>query len=887
VVRVFFLLTSPFFFPWQVPASSRVGFVKKALQDKEGIPPEQQTFSFGTTELTDDDATLDRLGIKEGSTINWRLRLAGGPAPQVKMAAPAGPYPFRRPAGPVPARPLCANTEALRDVVDCYAEGEVLSYRQLSTFAAGFWVVSLPNRPQRNNAIVKTLSRETVQRQSIFEGAVSKSDLVKFLAEEAARSDDDKEKIRLGLQRHGYELSADVDKCYERETPLRGVIDFDALWLRELSGKKDVKMSEFCMEVGNCMHHFHACPSPEVLALLDTSQQNGWKANVKRWAEEEDAERLAKVLYSGKETLSETGLAVARAVFDRFDRDHDGVLNMAEAAAACFFIRDSFFSDWERAAPITPEKFATFFVKEGYDQTAFKKYLRSLGADERCDIGALRFPDDLSLSAYLNSKLDVPQSRTSVLHTLKSLVEKTTIPPVVLDKLRSLSADIKGAPEFLLSLEYRNGGAPGIADGAHALRVVEMALQFFDWGVMIVHGQKRVEPPHVARVDEQLAAFVREHPGALEEAIEKLRLLPDGALPTPGPEIIRRVGVEPPRDDKYPDFLFRTARAMLSASPRLALWALDALLPKNKLGSPSFSLVKAAYVVNPAHLQPILARVREVPHVHDWLAAYCKDEPLGDVLGSDKQLAESSGLEVAMQLGTYLQVDFGQVNAHFAAHGMCKGPQDSIGDCIVSDAKTLVKLGVSRRVLADRMTALLELARFQELSHTLAQPMTGEITPVRQAAWDSLRKSYAESREKIKQQLRFDPEDRQQCANFPVVVVKCGTMGHHEDVLHPHSACRMQSYYLPGTGGSSEVVFINRKLIAAGKEAEWTVEATTKKLRDRLNSKVAHVWENDAAVVYCSDMAPYLIRAACCFEAPGVRYRIDPAKIVSVLKPIL
>lgn len=55
-----------------VPANSRIGFVKNALQDKEGIPPQQQRFTFGATELTDDDMTLELAGIKVGLLL-WFL----------------------------------------------------------------------------------------------------------------------------------------------------------------------------------------------------------------------------------------------------------------------------------------------------------------------------------------------------------------------------------------------------------------------------------------------------------------------------------------------------------------------------------------------------------------------------------------------------------------------------------------------------------------------------------------------------------------------------------------------------------------------------------------------------------------------------------------------
>lgn len=637
------------------------------------------------------------------------------------------------------------------------------------------------------------------------------------------------------------------------------------------------------------MHRFHLCPSDKVLALLDTSQQNSWKAAVKRWAEEDDAERLGKTLFSGKATLSDKGREVVREVFKRFDADNDGLLSMTEAATACFFIRGSFLVDWERAVPISPEKFETFFIREGYDQTELKKFLRSLGADERCDTASFKWPSNLTLSGFLLAKLNgtPPHAQASALHTMKSLVDKLQLPNDVLDKLRQLAPTTAGADEFLLSLAYRSGTQPEITDAAQALKVLNMAFSFLDWGNLMVVGQKYSEPAHVIRLDEQLTAFVQSHPGALEGAIETLRLGPDGTLPAPGPSIISRMGIAKPQGDKYPDFLFRTTTAMLSTSPRLALWALDVLLPKSKLLHNTFKMLKSAVDLNPAYLELVLARVKDIPHVRDWLKAYCKNEPLGDILGSDEQLAGMSGTELTVQLASYLQLPVDQVNAHFASHGICQNASDSVGNCIVADAKTLVQHGVPRHRLADRIDALLAWAHFQELARILAQKMTGEVTPTRLAAREQLERSHTECRAKVQQQLKFDPADTVAAAAFPLTFVRCSTMGHHNDVFHPHSCCSMQSYYLPGTGGSSEIAIINKALIAPGKEAEWTVPAVTKKLSERLNSKAPHLWETDPAVVYGSDMAPYLIRTACCFETPGVRYRIDPAKLISVLKPIL
>jgi len=273
-------------------------------------------------------------------------------------------------------------------------------------------------------------------------------------------------------------------------------------------------------------------------------------------------------------------------------------------------------------------------------------------------------------------------------------------------------------------------------------------------------------------------------------------------------------------------------------------------------------------------------REKGLPDMLDYIKAEALCIPYPDILPQDDVLVNLSPMEICKRLSNYTRVPLEKIDNHFSSRNYISSTE-IIGNVILNDIQTVngLKIPGGRHTLAKKLEALIELGKYREHQNMMKK------FPVRNPNPDPVIMAKAEEalnrkRERVRKELGYDIDNIP--ADFPIRLVSVGTMGHHQDAFHP--SVENQSYYLKGdmVGGSSEIMILNKNLLTPEVDKTWDEEAMQKALSSQLNDRL-HKWTTEPGIMYMSDMAPYLIRVAGCFEGLYMRYRVDPKKLWNII----
>ncbi len=266
----------------------------------------------------------------------------------------------------------------------------------------------------------------------------------------------------------------------------------------------------------------------------------------------------------------------------------------------------------------------------------------------------------------------------------------------------------------------------------------------------------------------------------------------------------------------------------------------------------------------------------------DYIEVNMFEKPFPSILPDELTLSQMSIDEINQVISSYCGINLEYLDDYFFKNGIIAKGQ-SIGSVISEDARVLASLKVNRTEVAEKLIAILDLYDAWKMHESIE---CEKILELPDKEWIEASQKIIDIKiKRIKTYLNLDPFNLPE--NFSYRVVKLYTSGHHQDVFHPTSA--LSSYYLDSdyVGGSAECLLINDKLVSDVHKSEvskWTEIDMENVLAEKLNSRYRPDCAEWDGIIYCSDMNPYLIRVACCFEGEGIKYRVDPLKLYKFLE---
>ncbi len=803
-------------------------------------------------------------------------------------------------------------------------EDDILEPKETFCFLQGFFG---PGHTTGHVGLVKQLYKDpkyeakdiTEIREgsfTTFRGNIPIKGMVKFCEDRIAQSKDYQEKAIDGLIAHGYEMDENSDTMVLKEAnPAHET--YQTLNLRVIqmfyNDPLDPYVMTWEMDVGNNMAEFKIRPNEEVLELKEKIR--GYENSTAYWDNTEAGwelkEKLAQIeCFKGK-TWNPKFTRAVKEIFNRYDIDGDSKLNRDEMKLYCAVFEGRFGHSYILERRMNHNTLELIFheaLANDYEFQSLKKFVLWHGYDTDLNLKkgvnkkktltlealVTRLLKDIELKKRKGINFELELLSDIVLYSLDHDDEDSLIWKPRKDVLQEIAKALS-LPDLQNIFELKRGEHQNPTSPEEAIQLLILMFRYVREDIT----QSEIKKTSFIRNAEEIVGnYVKNNLSMFvdyltsQKTIELLKksiIVKDhiafklcrvfgGRGESIIPEILRSM---------HEDVNYFSNFWVFFEPKHLILIALQLSLSARHRSGTVISILKR---FEDNEIESILENIVEQriapQEFTDYIYCSIFRQPYPTILPREEEICQITAKQIEEKLSEYTGISEHLINEYFYRNKIIALGQ-SIGEIILRDATTLQKLKVDRIRLVSKFTAAFSLFELDTLKRHL-ENVHDHPDFYDNRDQEQILKDLIEIKKKSFH-LEFGVDIDDLPRNFPLRVVKLSTRGHHQDVFHPSHG--MASYYMENdrVGGADDCMIINTKLLSKDHEEEvrnWTIEQMQDLLNDRLNASEKAYWENWDGILYCSDMNPYLIRVACCFEGLGTRYRVDPIKLSKILELI-
>ncbi len=813
----------------------------------------------------------------------------------------------------------------IEEVINRYDidENDILEPKEVFCFLQGFFG---PGHTTGHVGLIKQLyedpkydAKDVIEiREGSFTtlmGNLTIKGMVKFCEDKLIQFKEYQEKAIDGLIAHGYELDGNNDPIVLKEAnPTHETYQTLALRVIQMfyNDPLDPYIMTWEMDVGNNMAGFKIRPNEKALELKEKIRgyENStayWDNTEARW---ELKEKLAQIeCFTGKTWNPKFTYAV-KEIFNKYDIDGDSKLNREEMKLYCAIFEGKFGHSYILEQNLNNNTLELIFqeaLANDYELQSLKKFVLWHGYDTdlnlkkgvnkktlTLDTLITRLLKDIELKKRKGINFELELLSDIVLYSLDHDDEDSLIwkprKGVLQEIAKSLSLPDLQDIFKLKNGEYQNPKSPEEA--------IQLLILMFRYVRVDISQSEIKKTSFIRNAEEIVGNYVKNNLSMFVDYLtshKAIKLLKKSIIVNDhiafklcrvfggvGESIIPEILRSMHEDVNY----FSNFWGYFKLK-HLIIIALQLSLSVNYGSGTVISVLKR---VEDNEIESLLENIVEQKiapqEFTDYIHCSIFKQSYPAILSREEEICHMTVKQIEEKLSEYIGISKHIINEYFYKNKIITLKQ-SIGEIILRDATILKKHNVDRIKLVSKFTAAFSLFELNSLKEHLKNvrdyPDFSDNRDQEQILMDLI---------EIKKQafnLEFGVDIDNLPRNFPLRVVKLSTSGHHQDVFHPSHS--MASYYMENdsVGGADDCMIINIKLLSKDHEKEvrnWTIEQIQNLLNARLNASEKAYWEKWDGILYCSDMNPYLIRVACCFEGLGTRYRVDPSKLCKILELI-